>query len=168
METYETQQEAPKRPVFLTVLCILTFVTSGFSFIGLLFNGIKGPMSANELELSQSGMQEMIDQLRSDNMDGMADMMEKISAMTAYTNEAFYTIFMLNILTFLLGLFGAILMWQGRKLGFHLYIIYNIIAILTVYAVVPVNEVPSFITILNVIISAVFIFMYSRNLHWLK
>ena len=168
METYETQQEAPKRPVFLTVLCILTFVTSGFSFIGLLFNGIKGPMSANELELSQSGMQEMIDQLRSDNMDGMADMMEKISAMTAYTNEAFYTIFMLNILTFLLGLFGAILMWQGRKLGFHLYIIYNIIAILTVYVVVPVNEVPSFITILNVIISAAFIFMYSRNLHWLK
>ncbi len=134
----------------------------------MLFNGIKGPLSENQLEASQAEMETMTNQLRSDNMDGMADMMEKISAMTAYSNESFYTIYMLNILTFLLGLFGAILMWQGRKIGFHLYIIYNIVAILTIYAVVPVNEVPSFITIFNVIISAVFIFMYSRNLHWMK
>ena len=168
METINNTQKPQNRPVFLTVLCILTFIQTGFSVLTLLFTAVKGPATQAELQQDEDKIMEAAAQMRATNMSGMADLLEKISDMSYYTNSMFYTMLFMNMLTIALGFGGALLMWKGRKIGFHSYIIYNIVAILTVYVAVPIKEVPAFVIILNVIFSSVFIFMYSRNLKWMK
>jgi len=168
METYNNPQLSEKRPVFLTVLCILTLVSCGFSFFGLLINLMQGPASIEALEAAETALLQVANDARAQNMGAAAEMMEKVAAFGFYTNEKFYTVLSMNALSTGLGLGGAILMLRRRKIGFHSYILYNIVAIVTIYMAVPVKEVPAILTIVNVIISAIFIFMYSRNLKWLR
>jgi len=168
MQMTANTQEPQSRPVFLTVLCILTFITSGLSFLGIVFNAIQGPVSQAKLLQGHDEMLRSTAEMRGQNLDSLADLFERLSAMAFYTNSMFYTMLLMNVLTFALGLGGAILMWKGRKIGFHSYILYNIVAILSVYVAVPIEEVPAIIIVVNVILSSIFIFMYSRNLKWLK
>jgi hypothetical protein len=167
METMQPEQR-PSRPVFLTVLCILTFITSGFSGIGLIYSTITGPMSGDEVEKAVTEGLVMANKLRETGSEGMAGVFDKIAHLAEYTNQSFYLILAVNCVIFILGLGGALLMWRGRKIGFHSYILYNILGTISIYFAVPVSEVPTLIVILQVIFSAAFIFMYSRNLHWLK
>ena len=46
--------EQPKRPVFLTVLCVLSFIGTGGMLISGLMGFISGPLSNEELEKSFS------------------------------------------------------------------------------------------------------------------
>lgn len=170
METHQfiDQEEPKRRPVFLTVLGILTFVSTGLSVIGLLFSLLTGPQSDDVIENEVAKGMTSVEELRDMGATYMADQMEKIIRLPIYTNEHFYLLQMANFVTLFFGIAGVILMWRGRKIGFHSYIIYSILAVLSVYVAVPVNEVPSLMIILGVIFSALFIFMYSRNLKWMK
>lgn len=171
METHQfiDQEEAPKkRPVFLTVLGILTLVSTGFGIIGVLFSLASGPSSNDEVEKMVAQSMTTVTELREMGATYMADQMEKIARMNIYINENFYPMVMANFVTLLFGIGGVILMWRGRRLGFHSYIIYNILSIIGIYVTVPAAEVPSLMIIMGVIFSAVFIFMYSRNLKWMK
>lgn len=168
MEMLDHSNQRPKRPVFLTVLCILTFVQTGLSLLMLLIGLMQGPISSARMLDDRDKIMHAAAEMRGANMDGLANLLERASNMAMYTNSMFYTMAFLNILSAGLGLAGALLMWKGRKIGFHAYIIYNLMAILTIYVAVPMKEVPSIFIIVNAILSAVFIFMYSRNLKWLK
>ena len=83
-------------------------------------------------------------------------------------NAHFYASTSVALLVLMTGLSAAILMWTGRKIGFHVYIAFSLISVLQVYLFVPPSDIPSIIIILNLLISGVFIFMYSRNLKWLQ
>lgn len=92
--TANAEQKTKQRPVFLTVLCILTFIGSG---LGVLF-GL--------LALVASGY---IDSLAS-SIPGMSSML----------GDNMFT----SIMAFLLSgasLYGAIMMWQLKKMGFYIY-----------------------------------------------
>lgn len=162
------EEQVTKRPVFLTVLCILTFVATGIGFISSIVSLIGGPQSQDEMEAANAELIQASEEMRASGLDGLADMMDKIQRMTDAFNDHFYSVGLLSIITILIGLAGALLMWTGKKLGFHLYIIYNIIGIVQIYLFVSPADIPSFVVIWNVIIASIFIFMYSRNLKWMK
>lgn len=170
METFGEVEIEPKRkrPVFLTVLCILTFISTGLSMLGLVFSLLAGPMSDDEVETIMAKGMVQVNELRDQGMTYMADQMEKINNIQSYTNQSHYLVLGVNFCAIVLGFAGALLMWKGNKLGFHSYILYNIVSILSMYVAVPVNEVPTLVIILGVIFSSIFIFMYSRNLKWLN
>ena len=94
----QTAQEN-KRPVFLTVLCILTFVGSGLSLLFALI-GLVAAGAIESFASSIPGMPEM----------GDVGILQQI------------------IRIVLLGgsLFGAIMMLKLKKLGFYLYAVANI------------------------------------------
>jgi len=161
-------EQPKKRPVFLTVLCILTLVSTGFSTLGLVASLAMGPQTPDELEKTTAEGMILVNQLNDAGSHYMADQMEKLIHSSSYTNDVFYIVLSVNFLTVFLGLGGAILMLRGRKLGFHSYILYSIVSILSIYIAIPVSEVPTFIIVFGIIFSGLFIFMYSRNLHWLK
>lgn len=167
METTNPDRSA-KRPTFLTVLCILTFIMTGLSALGWIINVFRGKLSPDEVEESSASILEMANMAREQGVSWIADFYEKTARMIGYTNDAHYLMLFLNFLTLVLGFFGALLMWKGRRIGFHAYILYNLVGILSIYVAVPVADVSSFMVITQVIFSAIFIFMYSRNLHWLK
>jgi hypothetical protein len=169
---YENQidnfQVKEERPTFLKVLCILSWISTGIALISGIINIISGPFSEEQMTDQKVEMIKSIDELRTLDMTGLADLFEKIQRMTESMNAQFYYVQFVSLIVVVLGVFGIFKMWNRSKLGFHLYIIYSLLSVLTVYLFVAPIDVPSIVVIINLVISAIFVFMYSRNLKWMK
>lgn len=160
---------APKpRPGFLTTLCILSFVWIGFAALSGFSSLMGGPSTEDEMVEMKVELAQSKNELRSQNMDGFADMMDQLEGMMEDVNNSFYLASSLNVLITILGLFAVFKMFKGYKIGFHLYIIYNLAAIGVMYIYVNPAHIPTFIVIFNLVFSGLFIFLYSRNIHWLS
>lgn len=156
-----------KMPVFLKVLLILTSITVGFGILLTLIGFVTGPNSQEDVDSVMAPNLNLINSLRQDGVTIGLDELEKITRQVDYINQNFYLNQTLSFFAYVFGVAGVFMMFKQRKLGFHFYIIYNLIAFATVYAVVPYNEISLFSQIIGIIISAIFIFLYSRNLYWL-
>ena len=112
-------------------------------------------------------MARSIVELRKLKMDDFVDVFTKMEAI----NDAMYANFMMfNLLEIFIALIGAtsaFMMLFRMKLGFHAYIIYSFLSILSVYAFVAPVNVPSILILTNAIFAGLFVFLYSRNLKWL-
>jgi predicted phage tail protein len=114
--------ETNLRPTFLTVLCVLTFIFSGYS----IFNGITSYTSAETaVGFTKDAMEEAKDKIEEDAKD------EKSSkfvgkVMDAVTNgmsvENVKNNAIATVIGSILTLLGAILMWGLNKKGFWLYV----------------------------------------------
>lgn len=134
----------------------------------LLFQLAVGPSSEEEMLAERVELTKATSQLEDAGMDGFAGMMDQLMAMTAEIQESFYLAMIVSLVTYLIGLFGALKMFQGQKIGFHLYIIYSLLAVGGVYLYISPQNIPSISIIFGLILSGIFVFMYSRNLSWLK
>lgn len=172
METFETigeiRNEREPRPSFLTVLCVLSFIFIGFSLLFGLIGISQGPQSEEQMIDQKIELAKAADEMRTLDMESFAVMMEKISRMSVSINANFYSSSILSLIIMGLGLFGVIKMWKGFKLGFHLYIGYSLLTIVQVYFFVSPTDIPTFVVVWNLLISALFVLMYSRNLKWLS
>ncbi len=121
------QATANQRPTFLTVLCILTFIGSGL----LLLFSILGLFAAGALE-------------------GMA------KSMPGFTSGGGILKSIILVVLAAGSLYGAIMMWQLKKMGFYLYALANIILVIISFGWV------------NLIITAAFIIMYFVNLKYME
>jgi hypothetical protein len=164
----ENQNESIKRPTFLVVLSVFSLISISSGLLTSILGLISGPMEDYQ-----------VDEIIGQNMAGVTQLQEmgeiywsditlKILNLIKYTNANFYIDRLINLGAYAIGLNGVIFMLKGKKLGFHLYIVYNLIALISIYASAPASEIPSFYFILFGIISSVFIFMYSRNLKFMK
>lgn len=169
MEELDMNQsmQRPKRPAFLTTLCILSFVWIGFAVLSGFTSLVSGPSSEDEMLQMKVELAKSKNEMRSQGLDSFADIMEQLQGMTEDVNNNFYLATGLNVFITVLGLFSVLRMFKGYKLGFHLYIIYNLLSVAVMYIYVNPAHIPTFIVIFNLIFSALFIFLYSRNLHWL-
>lgn len=167
MDNLDNTEEVKKRPVFLTVLAILTFIPTGIGALASLVGLLTGPLSADELEQTMAKTAPLIENYRDLGMDGLADFFAKLFKHQEYINANFYVHHLISFLCVSLGIIGVIFMLKGIKKGFHLYIIYNITSLLLIYVSVPPSDVPMALVIINLIFSALFVFLYSRNLHWM-
>ncbi len=129
--------EPQKRPDILTVLCVLTFIGSGLSFFSyfmfsLSYDSILSVLSESEIDLPGIDM-------------------------ILNTPISFYYS---GTLLFGVSLYGAIKMWNLKKVGFHLYTASQILLIILQTIYLKQYGFPY----LSVFITAVFILLYSRNL----
>jgi hypothetical protein len=161
-------QQPVERPTFLKVLCILSFISIGLSLVFSLGSLVGGPQSEDEMIAQKVELLEANDELRDSGMDGFADMMEQMTRMNESINANFYMASVVSILALLIGFYGVFSMWQGKKIGFHLYIVYSLISVGQLYLFVSPADIPSIAIIFNLIVAAVFVLLYSRNLHWMK
>jgi hypothetical protein len=164
----ENNQEEEKRPTFLLVLCILTFVNTGFTILGGISGIISGPPSKEEIKAANVELAKSIEQLEKVSLDYWVDVIKRIQLMTEamYANFVAYNV--VSILVAIAGVAAATLMLKGKKLGFHVYICYSFLYVLQGYLFVSAAVIPSFIIIINLLIAGVFVLLYSRNLNWLN
>lgn len=160
-------EQNPKRPVLLTVLCILSFIVVGFGLLGVLFSVIGGQPSPEEIEATSNQLIQTASDMRDKNIIWAADMIEQMADLTVYQQQRYWSVLLVNALTMLTGFMGVLFMFRGKKLGFHLYIIYNLLSVGGTFLIVPSHMVPMATVILNLVISGVFILLYSRNLKWM-
>ena len=157
---------APKRPVFLTVLCVLSFIGTGGMLLSALTGFISGPLSNEELEKSFSTLNSFSSMFGS--TEELQLVLEKTMEKQRVINEKFYLNSLINTAVYSLGLLGAIFMWKQRKLGFHLYVIYSLLAMSAVYIIVPISLVLQAEIIQSAIITAVWIGLYAINIKHLN
>jgi hypothetical protein len=142
-ETHEQEKQVrpPARPVFLSVICILTFIGSGFMAMSFFFSGV-----FHDLIVKLSKSPEL-------QFPGME--------LFQYTQPwAFLT----GTLFYLASLAGSIFMWNLRKIGFHIYTSSQLALIfLTTFFIYP-GGLPSG----DLLISSTFILIYFMHLRFMR
>jgi hypothetical protein len=162
--------EAPAaRPTFITVLCILTFIGSGWGLIG----GAIQYFSADKQALAMSISKEKAatDIQKSDKNDAGTQMAEKmVNSMTsAFTAENLKKTGIASVVGALFCLAGAFLMWQLKKNGYYLYIAGTLIGIISPFVIYGTDNFMSIITSVMVgFVGIVFVILYGVNLKYMK
>jgi hypothetical protein len=162
------QMERGKRPVFLTVLAVLSFISLGFSLLTNFDNITTGPSTNEEMEIVRADIDSQIEDLEAQGMSSWVGTVEKIYRMAEEMNSKFYLAVAVNTIVTLLGIFAVITMIRGFKMGFHLYIVYCLLSIGSIYIYVSPANVPTFVIITNLLFSGLFVLLYSRNLKWMQ
>jgi hypothetical protein len=162
------QREEDKRPVLLLVLAILSFISIGSTILFNVIGTTAGPFGEEQIIEQRVEVAKSKTQMRQAGMNGMISFFDKLQAMAEETNENFYLSKGVMFVTDFLGLFGVIFMMRRRKLGFHMYIVYSLLAIGGMLLYTSPENIHISIPIVNVIFSGLFIFLYSRTLHWMR
>ena len=156
-----------KRPTFLTVLCILTYISTGLAVISGFFGLLAGKPSEQIIEDQQLRYISMVDDLKTADQLEFAETIDLLGKMEIERLSNYPLNPILLLIAGLLGLTGALLMWRGKKIGFHLYIVYSIFSIASIYLLSSSENITSFYIIVNFLFAGLFVFLYSRNLKWL-
>ncbi len=139
-ESTGTTAEAGKRPVFLTVLCILSFIAAGFGILGYIT-----VMTAMGAASAAMGALEGME-----GMDAIASAGPSAGMTWAYIIVGF--------LTTIVALMGVLKMWKLKKQGFMLYAGATVVSLIMgiVYSGFGAS-------IVGIVISGAFIAMYYIN-----
>jgi hypothetical protein len=159
-----------KRPGFLTVLCILSFIGSCY----FIFSGVTTYMNADASSQMissalDSAREEVKKEVGTDDRAGqMADKMlsgvSKMSDPKLMKQNALYM-----ILANILSLGGAYLMFQQRKMGFWIYLLGTAIFILSPIIVFGATNLMSLgMTFLYGLVGVVFAVLYALNLKHMR
>ena len=158
---FETNQL--KRPTFLTVLCILTFIGSGWGVLSQLFS----LLFTNLVDVSAQTEQlnTMMDNMESGAgtsfLSGILSSSQEVMQATMMHAKS---IAVISLVLSLLSLCGAILMFSLRRIGFYIYTVAQLLLLF----VVPYFAGFSMIVVMGMLFSAlfsvVFIILYALNL----
>lgn len=172
MENYLNSLEQapvkPIRPTFLTVLCILTFIGSGYG----IFSGITGYFTADTAAgVTQAAMEDAKDEITGSSSDAGTKMAEKmLSGMSEMMNpENLKKNALFTLIASILTLIGAILMFQLKKPGFWMYVLGTIISVAAPFAIFGAGNIISMgIALFAAFIGILFVILYALNLKYLK
>ena len=144
----EQFEENAVRPQVLTLICILTFIGSGFLFFanGVVYLSIdslriafdEGLFNAFELQLEEDDLQKFL------SVDS--------------------SFFLFQSLLYSASLLGAYMMWKLRKQGFHLYAISQILVLIIYKVYLSSAPFPFF----SMLLTITFILLYYRNLQFMR
>ncbi|MCK4360899.1 MAG: hypothetical protein KAV70_04065 [Bacteroidales bacterium] len=134
-------QKTNKRPEFLSVLCILTFIGSGLAAFSNLIISLNYD---SFIEIAQS------EELTFPGIDLFLSL--KVD------------FFIISFIFYSVSLFGAIQMWKLKKIGFHIYTVAQIILLIIPSIFAPSLEFP----FLGLLITVLFIVLYAKNLKYMS
>ncbi|MDD4576022.1 MAG: hypothetical protein PHI36_06300 [Bacteroidales bacterium] len=143
-ETQNQFIQSNKRPVLLTILCILTFIASGFSALSniswaILYDTFSEILLTNESPL----VQQMADTILATNR----------------------SLFFVDFILYIGSVAGALLMFNLKKIGFHIYTVSNILLVLTPAFFVEGQGI-NFMGL--ILITLPFIVLYAMHLKYMK
>ncbi|MES2513719.1 MAG: hypothetical protein V4580_06215 [Bacteroidota bacterium] len=144
--------EAPKRPQFLTVLCILTFIGCAISFCSSIWGYYSIEASSGALE-SMGAIQ-----------DDTYGMVSEVQATMAKAVENAVPNLVIGLVCSLLCLFGALQMWALKKLGFFIYCIGELTPAIAGFLLGAGGFIGTASAIIWLLIAIVWIVLYAVNL----
>ncbi len=163
-----TQETRPKRPVFLLVLCILSFLSIGVGFYEGGSALYSGPESKEQMDNSIAKLDKQIAGLEDQQMSEWEPTFEKLKNLVIVLNDNFYAYTALGIFIHIIGLGAVILMLMRRKIGFHFYIIYTLLSIGDYYFFISPAMIPTIVIVFSALFGALFVSLYAINLKWMR
>lgn len=163
---FEEKQNSPVRPTFLLVICILTFIGSGWSVLSNLFSIFTSGMMDSSLQMEQySNMMGNIEGSASSSfLTGFLNSsMEVLQATAAHARE----IAVMQLVLSVISLLGAIIMFQLRRFGFYLYTAAQILALFVLPYFAGFSTLVVIGMLWSAFISLIFIILYAVNLRYM-
>lgn len=170
------EPEPERRPTFLTVLCILTFIGSGWAIVSAIWSyttaeEIVKVINVQKLDKSNDSLH-IVDSARLErekNSDGdMIGRKFRIAAEKMMTVENIHKKSIGDLIAGLFTLGGAILMWFQRRAGFYLYIAGVLIGIALPFYLYGNDLVTVGIASFGAFFGLLFIVLYALNLKWIN
>ena len=156
MEQQNAAGAPAKRPTFLTVLCILSFIAQGFAIIGYIL--LIAAMGAATAVVSAT------DDMMSDMSDSLGMSMGDSSVSDAIASSGpsvgmTWAYLVVGFICVIINLMGVIRMWKLKKSGFFMYTGGTVISLIMgiVY-----NGTTGLV--MSLVIGGAFIVMYGLNL----
>lgn len=163
---FEEKQNSPVRPTFLLVICILTFIGSGWSVLSNLFSIFTSGMMDSSLQMEQySNMMGNIEGSASSSFLAgfLNSSMEVLQATAAHARE----IAVMQLVLSVISLLGAIMMFQLRRFGFYLYTAAQILALFVLPYFAGFSTLVVIGMLWSAFISLIFIILYTVNLRYM-
>lgn len=164
---FEEQQNKPLRPTFLLVVCILTFIGSGWSILSNLFSVFTAGLMNSTMNMEQYSnmVGEMENGGASSFLSGFLNSsMEVLQVTAAHARE----IAVMQLVLSLVSLLGAILMFRLRRMGFYLYTAAQILALFILPYFAGFSSLVIIGMLWSALISIIFIVMYAVNLKYMR
>ncbi len=162
----EQVMETKKRPTFLTVLGILSFIGVAWQIISGIITMGAGAVSSAVTSAGQSyaeGLSELEGMENVEGMDqAMAGLNEAVDAANKLAQNA-TLLGIINIVAALICLLGVIWMWKLMKKGFYVYVIGELAAPVATLVLVGFG-LGGFMATLGFIVPIIFIILYALNL----
>lgn len=152
-----------QRPTLLMVVCVLTFIGSGWGVMSNLFGLFTSGMMGGDMNIEKYSS--VMGELETQGMASLVDsLMESLQASFVHARE----IALCGIALCVVNLVGAILMFRLRRFGFYLYTAAQILLL----CVTPYFTGFSILTwmqlLLSAIVSTVFVVLYAVNLKYMR
>lgn len=158
----ELTGEVKPRPVFLTVLCILSYVGNAFIIFGSLFSLVffSAMKPVWEMAMQQGEVQEEMAEMPFPALFGnMVELMDYIPLMM-----------IVALVAGILNLFGVFQMWKMKKSGFYVYSITELAPYIVNFVLYTqvLGAFGALISIFNLVIPVGFVIMYGLNLKHMR
>jgi hypothetical protein len=155
-------QPAPKRPTFLTVICILTFIGSGYGVI----SNIWGYVSADK---TAEAMERVRDMQHTSNDEGAKMAQRMMEGFTnVFTPGNLRIAALAGLAAAVLCLIGALMMWNLKKPGFYAYVLGTLVGLAIPLYLFGGNIFGILGTAVAGIFGIAFCIMYGVNLKHMK
>ncbi|PWH86171.1 hypothetical protein [Brumimicrobium oceani] len=159
-----------KRPNSLTVLLVLSAIYIVMS-LSATFQAISnGPLTQNQLEQETSEFYGSMVELRNQGLgEELTDMAEVMVETSVYINNEVYQLTnYLRLIELIIGAASLVLMFQLKKIGFHIYLFYSLFPIITTYITLPQELILTASIVVMVFIGALFALLYGTKLKYMK
>lgn len=161
----DEKTNTPKIPEFLKVICILSFVSIGYKAMNTIVSLITGPMSSDDVRKLKVEMAKSINEINNvGGMDWAETILRQAENMVIVLNNHHYANVFSTLAILTIGAIGVWFMWKGRKLGFHLYILYSLIGSAQIFLFMKPNLLLNIMVSWEIAISILFIIFYAMNL----
>ncbi len=160
---FEDRSTKKTLPGSLNILTILTFIGSGIALIMTIFQQFTAKSSLEAMEKMQG----------SDELEKMPEFAKKMYsdesiALLRVSYENRVPILIITIVGILLCVYGAIQMRGLKKQGFYLWLIGELLPLIGTVIFVGTGILAGFVGYISLGITALFIFLYARQLKYLS
>lgn len=149
MEEFEFEDNTPKRSTFLLILCILTFIGSGYNFLYYILLPLAKPMLPEML----ASYQQLMPQEQELN--------EQMTELFTFLGQVPSWKYFCLAITYVIAVVGAAFMLKMNKIGFHLYVIAQLLTFCCLSFLIGGSMKMS---VTGIIWSIVFILLYAGQM----
>lgn len=168
-EVLQDYERPASRPTFITVLCILTFIGSGW---GLIAGGIQYFSAEKQAQAMIITKDKASADIQKSNKDDAGTIMaEKVvnSMTSAFTADNLKKAGLAAMLAAALCLAGAFMMWQLKKTGYYIYIVGTLVGVISPFIIYGSNNIMSiFSSVIVGFIGIIFVILYGVNLKHMR
>lgn len=148
------------RPTALIVFGILSWLSLGLGLIGVVSNALSGPPTDEDIRQQEI---EMLSQLTPEMVLESGWVVSETVDFLKTTQVKFGLLTAISFVEVIIGLIAVIMMFKLRKIGFHLYIVYSLIALGYWILFFGHNTLGTIMAVLSGIISGIFILLYASQ-----